>query len=313
MFICVREESQDKTQHQQQPIHLFSPKTVFYVVGPATHRALLSSPHIPPSSVYGSDTGNGDKLARFIQRHYNSLYPPPPPPPPVKTTATSSNNSNSVLQKNKEEKRKPPLLFLVGETRRDIIPRTLMMTTTDNDDGPSSSSFSEVQQQQQQKIQVEEKVVYETKLLSSFADDLQTTLDRLFIQHQHQQHNEQKKRKDIWIVVFSPTGCKELLTVLGILGSDDDGTKGTGCAATTTTREGSSSRWRMMMGGEDRDMMRIRIATIGPTTRSYLIDEFGFRPHICAEKPTPEGVADAIRRYVIDEYECGHGEGNNIA
>jgi len=39
------------------------------------------------------------------------------------------------------------------------------------------------------------------------------------------------------------------------------------------------------------------IATIGPTTRDYLVKEFGYEPHVCAEKPSPEGIYAAIENY----------------
>ena len=50
--------------------------------------------------IFGADTGNGEKLAKYILSHYNGLH-----------------QSSS--------KPKRPLLFLVGEQRRDIIPKTL--------------------------------------------------------------------------------------------------------------------------------------------------------------------------------------------
>jgi uroporphyrinogen-III synthase len=40
--------------------------------------------------------------------------------------------------------------------------------------------------------------------------------------------------------------------------------------------------------------MRTRIAAIGPTTKQYLIEQFGFQPDVVAEKPSPEGVAEVI-------------------
>jgi len=70
-----------------------------------------------------------------------------------------------------------------------------------------------------------------------------------------------------WVVVFSPSGCEAMLRVLGL----------------------SSA------GGDRR---RVFVATIGPTTRDYLRREFGFEPHVCAEKPSPEGVGEGIRRFM---------------
>jgi uroporphyrinogen-III synthase len=106
----------------------------FYVVGPATARGLsaleLSSP------VLGEGTGNGEALAQFILKHYNSLW----------HSATS------------QKGHKPSLLFLVGEQRRDIIPKTLQSGSLD--DG--------------HRIGVDELVVYETGEMQSFRADFTT-------------------------------------------------------------------------------------------------------------------------------------------
>jgi len=71
-----------------------------YTVGPATSRALRSVPQMPPLKIFGSETGNGEALARYMLDHYTNYY--------------------------MDRLVKPPLLFLVGEQRRDIIPKTLM-------------------------------------------------------------------------------------------------------------------------------------------------------------------------------------------
>ncbi|KAF1979942.1 tetrapyrrole biosynthesis, uroporphyrinogen III synthase [Bimuria novae-zelandiae CBS 107.79] len=74
----------------------FPSHTPLYVVGPATARGLKSlNLHCP---VLGEETGNGEVLAAFILKHYNTLY---------------------------KGDNKPGLLFLVGDKRRDIIPTTL--------------------------------------------------------------------------------------------------------------------------------------------------------------------------------------------
>ncbi|KAJ5349316.1 hypothetical protein N7541_007043 [Penicillium brevicompactum] len=74
----------------------------------------------------------------------------------------------------------------------------------------------------------------------------------------------------VWVVVFSPTGCEAMLRVLG-LGPFASGAK-------------SSEK--------------VFIATIGPTTRDHLRDEFGFEAHVCAEKPSPEGVLEGIKQFM---------------
>jgi uroporphyrinogen-III synthase len=75
-----------------------SNKIPFYVVGPATARGLRTLGLENP--ICGEESGNGEALASFILKDYNSLW---------KEVASP----------------KPPLLFLVGEQRRDIIPKTL--------------------------------------------------------------------------------------------------------------------------------------------------------------------------------------------
>lgn len=67
----------------------------------------------------------------------------------------------------------------------------------------------------------------------------------------------------VWVVVFSPTGCEAMLRVL-----------------------------RQIEG------KKVFVATIGPTTRDHLRTVFGFEPHVCAEKPSSEGVGEGIRRFM---------------
>ncbi|EPE34364.1 HemD-like protein [Glarea lozoyensis ATCC 20868] len=72
-----------------------------------------------------------------------------------------------------------------------------------------------------------------------------------------------------WVVVFSPTGCEVLLRLLK-----------------EKREEGT------------------RIITIGPTTRDFLRDEFGFEPDVCAGRPSPEGLMEGI-----EGFEGGEGRG----
>jgi uroporphyrinogen-III synthase len=72
-----------------------------------------------------------------------------------------------------------------------------------------------------------------------------------------------------WVVVFSPSGCRTVLQVMQLI---DENTGKYNPASQTPTK----------------------IATIGPTTKSFLRQEFDFDPHSCAPNPTPEGLADAI-------------------
>ena len=69
---------------------------IFYVVGPATARAL--EPLGLPCEILGEETGNGEALAEFILSNYGTRW---------------------------SGDEKPALLFLVGEQRRDVVPRSL--------------------------------------------------------------------------------------------------------------------------------------------------------------------------------------------
>ena len=136
-----------------------------------------------------------------------------------------------------------PLLFLVGEQRRDIIPRTLQ-----------SEELSD-----QNRIKVDEITVYKTVENPQF-------------RHLFQAHWSPRQDTEQWVVIFSPSGCKTMLSVLGILD------KSTG-----------------KFGGKLHP--KTKVATIGPTTQNFLIREFGFTPCVCASNPTPEGLRDAIQAF----------------
>lgn len=115
----------------------------------------------------------------------------------------------------------------------------------------------------EKRSKVDELVIYETGEMLSFKSNFTSLWQR----------NRDNGKTRQWVVVFSPTGCKAMLESLGIL--DDD----TGKIKSTSSRHD------------------ILIATIGPTTRDYLITEFGFSPDVCAEKPSPEGIAEGIRAF----------------
>jgi uroporphyrinogen-III synthase len=122
-------------------------------------------------------------------------------------------------------------------------------------------------------IPVEELVMYETGVTETFEYDfgrlLQDTEDR-----------------DVrWIIVFSPTGCEAMLRALNMLDPETvrakTGERGGGCG----NRKGIGRRTTY-------------IATIGPTTRDYLRKTFGFEPDVCAGKPSPEGIGEAISNFM---------------
>ncbi|MCJ1239741.1 hypothetical protein MMC14_007739 [Varicellaria rhodocarpa] len=118
------------------------------------------------------------------------------------------------------------------------------------------------------RIPVSELVVYETQVMASFAEEFVTTL------------RATSSAATRWVVVFSPAGCESMLRVLGWL---DEGT------GKTNLETGKN----------------VFVASIGPTTREYLEREFGFRVDVCAETPSPEGVGEGIRRFMMEKKETG--------
>ncbi|KAL4875820.1 tetrapyrrole biosynthesis, uroporphyrinogen III synthase [Aspergillus karnatakaensis] len=79
----------------------------------------------------------------------------------------------------------------------------------------------------------------------------------------------------IWVVVFSPTGCDAMVRVLR-----------------REREKGKAGR-------------TVFVATIGPTTRDHLVKECGFEPDVCAERPSPEGVGEGIRHFMMRMQEQG--------
>jgi uroporphyrinogen-III synthase len=114
------------------------------------------------------------------------------------------------------------------------------------------------------RIQVDELVVYGTGVMESFEKDFAKLLQ------------DTDNRAARWVIVFSPTGCEAMLRALGIL----DPATGKACRAQTGSKN------------------KTCIATIGPTTRDYLRNKFGFEPDVCAAKPSPEGVEEGIRAFM---------------
>ncbi|KAI5204606.1 hypothetical protein AUEXF2481DRAFT_25612 [Aureobasidium subglaciale EXF-2481] len=118
---------------------------------------------------------------------------------------------------------------------------------------------------QEARIGVHEVVIYETCEMASFHIDFARALEE----------NIASEAMEQWVVVFSPQGCKAMLNCLGWL--DETG------------------RYRSEV--PEASPLTTFIATIGPTTRDYLVSEFGFEPHVSAEKPSPEGIYAAIENY----------------
>ena len=116
------------------------------------------------------------------------------------------------------------------------------------------------------RIQVDEMVVYQTSELEGF--------EFHFAQVLNQTRPDGQGQGFRWIVVFSPTAGKGMLKALGWLDERTGRAKGNLGERTTF------------------------VVCIGPTTREYLQKEFGFEADVVAEKPSPQGVKDAIERFM---------------
>ena len=130
----------------------------------------------------------------------------------------------------------------------------------------------------------------------------------------HMEMEMERERQCLWVVVFSPTGCQEMLRVLGLLNTNvntkmkmEHDNKNDHCATETNLTNNDDSSITIEQANDRNRKKRRRkrksrtfIATIGPTTRDFLVREFGFEPDVCAERPSPEGVGEGIVR-VMEE------------
>lgn len=117
-------------------------------------------------------------------------------------------------------------------------------------------------------IRVDEVEVYGTGVMEPFEENFKDLLKR------------SKLERTRWVVIFSPTGCEAALRALGILDP-----------ATKKARKQQDY---------DRSRGQIYVATIGPTTRDYLIKEFGYNPDVVCNKPSPEGISEAVTAYMAE-------------
>lgn len=117
---------------------------------------------------------------------------------------------------------------------------------------------------ERERIQVDEMEVYRTGELEEFEFQFTQTLAR----------TEPDTLK--WVVVFSPTAGGGMLEGLGWLNK-------------------ANGRVKADIRNSCR---RTFVACIGPTTRDYLVQEFGFEPDVVAKKPSPQGVKDGIESFM---------------
>ncbi|PWY88431.1 tetrapyrrole biosynthesis, uroporphyrinogen III synthase [Aspergillus heteromorphus CBS 117.55] len=122
------------------------------------------------------------------------------------------------------------------------------------------------------RIGVDELVVYETGVMEGFEESFSQIIATEREIMRDSAPEKQNEGRVVWVVVFSPTGCEGMVGVL---------------------------RENNYMDGEDGGRRRrFFVATIGPTTRDHLRNEFGFEADVCAERPSPEGVGEGIRRFM---------------
>ena len=124
---------------------------------------------------------------------------------------------------------------------------------------------------QDHRIGVDELVVYETEEMESFRSDFESACVS----------NWQSSVSVQWVVVFSPAGCKVALESIGKVTSKT----GPEVNATDTDTKAHQST-------------RTFVATIGPTTQDYLSHELDFHADVCAPKPSPEHLGEAIQRFM---------------
>lgn len=202
----------------------------------------------------------------------------------------------------------------MGEQRRDIIPKTLIAHSL-----PPSH-----------RIQVDELVVYETGVMESFPTDLNQALrlcgDCAAVTGRGGDGGGEAAHsilpytsgtsgggssETIIIVIFSPSGCYDLLRQLDLLNADGKArlieTSTSASRATNpnpTSSTATSSRSRL-----GRSEKRYVIATIGPTTYTYLAESFAFKADVCAERPSAEGVGEGLLHF-LQRYSNGGGIGD---
>ncbi len=115
-----------------------------------------------------------------------------------------------------------------------------------------------------ERIQVDEMEVYRTGELEEFEFHFTQALAQI---------NPELVR---WVVMFSPTAGEGMLRGLGLL-------------------DKATVRVKANMGDSGRSTF---VACIGPTTKDYLVQKFGFEPDVVAKRPSPQGVKDGIESFM---------------
>lgn len=270
-FLCKLQQANEHTDPIVPPSTSPFP---LYVVGPATARSLrslLDSSHLLQSlgcSILGAETGNGEALAHFILTHYNhayyqeyfSLYEAPRLP--FVPLVGMGGSQYSRWKAEKENVRKRRLLFLVGEQRRDVIPRVL---------GGGGGDRGK-------RVEVEEVEVYSTVIRDGFEGEFTRKVTEL----------EGEGAERVVVVVFSPGGCEAMFSGVDWAGP---GSGGDGFG-----EEGGG--WGVIEAKRKKKRSGFVVCAIGPTTRDYLKDTFGFEVDVTARTPSPEGVSEGVLAFL---------------
>ncbi|KAI9796123.1 MAG: hypothetical protein M1825_000872 [Sarcosagium campestre] len=152
-----------------------------------------------------------------------------------------------------------PLLFLAGETHRNTLSRILQ--------DPSLPP--------QNRLPIQILPIYTTGITDGFEEEVTRLVQNCVAEME--QHGDEgstvsiPKQPRLWVVIFSPQGAEETLRAIGYLREGDDG-----------------------VDDGRRRQRGIGVATIGPTTRDFLLHSFNFTADVCAAKPTPAAVAEGI-------------------
>lgn len=176
-----------------------------------------------------------------------------------------------------------PVLFLTGEKRRDVLPKMLRDPPGSSEKWGKRGQNEEEELDQGMKdrkpIQVDEMVVYQSAELEEFPFTFEQMLSR----------TEPPPGGVRWVVVFSPMAGRGMMKGLRWL---DEGT-----------------------GKVRKDLYEGRttfVACIGPTTRAYLWEEFGFDADVVAGSPSPDGLRDAIVGFMREKGYVSQKEGRIV-
>lgn len=123
-------------------------------------------------------------------------------------------------------------------------------------------------------IGVKEVVIYETQVVSNFGENLTRVLEL-----GDQEDEWDNKKPSRWIVIFSPSGSDAAMEILGRKPQSIIPT--IPCVKRNTY-----------------------VATIGPTTASYLRDVLNVQPDVVASTPTPQGLLFGIEQFLSNLGDC---------